>query len=405
MTTKHPGVSRDEVIRWLHDANIEVTPDQLETLTSAVNSPKSDMSLLPDSEPLPSWFCDRPEVNEALSRVNLARADGLIMLGIEHKPFPGQYRLRCPECGQFSIPYRPNSTGGSCESGSGCAPSVHLGDLILQSSLSSEALLARLRNVAMHLSEQSGIPILGYQPLNNGYHQCEVFLPPIVKVCRRAASNHVFAIRMAAEDFGLSEWAMASARLGFYASADVVLADLIDVGASEAMAHDFGWLSDAVNDSNSMSNLVVCFLNGLTGSVPALWGYRPASLRRSSEKEDQYVVGQSAQPDSLFLYDILGSQTLIFVEGFMHALALREDGFNAVGAPLPCQVDFTIWRDLAARGHTTIVAAMTREKLAEVSLAEANAAKHGITIRWVEPTPDIGLMRSRVAVLLGTAVG
>jgi hypothetical protein len=80
----------------------------------------------------------------------------------------------------------------------------------------------------------------------------------------------------------------------------------------------------------------------------------------------------------------------------MHALALRQAGFNAVAAPFISLLDYTIWRELADLGHTTIITGMTRENKSEVRLAEMHASKVGIHLDWIEPTASGALMIERV---------
>lgn len=396
MLSKIAALSAEQLGTILADAGIQAGETEIAKLLRNVQRVRFDQSAANAFNSDTQWADVESDVTEALRRIDLTKDFAFRKLGIESRPYIGEYRLRCPLCGTHSIPYRSHAVDAACTAKGGCAARFKLAEMILPPGLDQSEKAARWSNVAMHLSELSGLAVMGYKPLNNGFKQSDDMLPLIIKLCRHAAHEHQYALHLAAEDFGLSASTLESARLGFYPSSETMMSKLNSLGVTGQLPTEFGWISDVSNDTHTMSNLACCFLKSLSGAVPTIWGYRPEGIRRKEERDVQYVVGRSWQPDSLYLLDILGSEQAVLVDGFMHALALRQAGFNAVAAPFISLLDYTIWRELADLGHTTIITGMTRENKSEVRLAEMHASKVGIHLDWIEPTASGALMIERV---------
>ena len=396
MLSKIAALSAEQLGAILAESGIQAGDSQIESLLRNVRNVRVNHPAANGFDSDTAWSEIETDVTEALRRIDLTKDFAFRKLGIESRPYIGEYRLRCPACSTHSIPYRSHSVDAACTAKGGCGARFRLAEMILPPGIDQSEKMARWSSVAMQLSELSGLAIMGYKPLNNGFKQSDEMLPLIIKLCRLAAGEHQYALHLAAEDFGLSASTLESARLGFYPSSETMMSKLNTLGVTGMLPTEFGWISDVSNDTHTMSNLACCFLKSLSGAVPTIWGYRPEGMRRKEERDVQYVVGRSWQPDSLYLLDILGSEPAVLVDGFMHALALRQAGFNAVAAPFISLLDYTIWRELADLGHTTIITGMTKENKSEVRLAEMHAAKLGIKLDWIEPTASGEQMIERV---------
>ncbi|EKT4529994.1 glyoxalase superfamily protein [Pseudomonas asiatica] len=167
--------------------------------------------------------------------------------------------------------------------------------------------------------------------------------PSILEIVCREQANEI--IHTAAKDFGLDPYlrnALSSndrvpgseLGLGYYPDVQTLTTALGRYGISSAQADSLGWLTSAVSKTDRPFGLVVTFLNDASGGPASFWGYRPKSLRaRRGEGSEPYVVGMDYPRDTVYLSHLINDKPLVLVTGFMHAIALRDRGVNAVAVP------------------------------------------------------------------------
>lgn len=184
-------------------------------------------------------------------------------------------------------------------------------------------------------------PVLGFEPYVPFDHQPSL----LERVCRHHANG---IVQLAAKEFGLDKYFLdvlndyrrpgRELGLGYYPDVPSVTTELSEFGVCPEQAYELGWLTHIPNPNDKQRpqpfGLVVTFLEDSGGGPPAFWGYRPKSLRaRKGAGADAYSVGLDYPRDTVFLSHLIDDRPLLLVTGFMHALALRERGVNAVAVP------------------------------------------------------------------------
>lgn len=188
---------------------------------------------------------------------------------------------------------------------------------------------------------QASIPILGYESLDN---TVSTAIPngPLVFSCRSMAESFSYAVDLAYYEFGIHEVTRETARLGYYISPEEVASSLNARGVSERQAKDLGWLETFKFSGDNLpgrpitpNGLVVAFLPDPKGGPMSFWGYCPKAMRPSQDGTPlpAYLVGKNYSQDAVFLGHLIDARPLLLVSGFMHAIALRQAGINAVAVP------------------------------------------------------------------------
>lgn len=167
--------------------------------------------------------------------------------------------------------------------------------------------------------------------------------PSILEIVCREQANDI--VHTAANDFGLDQYLRSAIRrqdrapgselgLGYYPDIETMTTALGRHGVSPAQAHSLGWLTSDASKTDHPFGLVVTFLNDALGGPASFWGYRPKSLRaRRGRGSEPYVVGMDYPRDTVYLSHLINDKPLVLVTGFMHAIALRDRGVNAVAVP------------------------------------------------------------------------
>lgn len=216
-----------------------------------------------------------------------------------------------------------------------CKSCGHVQDPLME--LVIPAMLINAESFAFWLSKLSvHEPILGYQEMDVAKGQNQSILE---HVCRshEYVADHV---KSALAEFGL-ESMHAVLPLGYYADRPQVVQRLAEQGVGFNHAKSLGWLtcSMGIHGENHESQLeaegLVCgYLHDPAGGAPAFWGYRPRRLRtRSKDGARAYTVGDHYPRDAIYLEHLMDDRPLLVVDGFLHAIALRQAGVNAVAVP------------------------------------------------------------------------
>lgn len=200
-------------------------------------------------------------------------------------------------------------------------------------------------------------PVLGYQEMDVAKGQNQSI---IEHVCRshEYVADHV---KSALAEFGL-ESMHAVLPLGYYADRPNVVRCLAEQGVGFNHAKSLGWLtcSMGIHGENHESQLeaegLVCgYLHDPAGGAPAFWGYRPRRLRtRSKDGARAYTVGDHYPRDAIYLEHLMDDRPLLVVDGFLHAIALRQAGVNAVAVPYINYVSTEAIKRLC-KGRTLVV--------------------------------------------------
>lgn len=187
---------------------------------------------------------------------------------------------------------------------------------------------------------QNSTPILGYESFDN---TAATSVPngPLVIDCRLMAERFSYAIDLACFEFGLDKLTRDSAHLGYFISPEGMAESLKNRGVSDRQARGLGWLDAHRFATDDLplrlipEGLVVTFLPDPNGGPMSFWGYCPKAMRASQDQSTPlaYIVGQKYSKDAIFLGHLIDARPLVLVSGFMHAIALRQAGINAVAVP------------------------------------------------------------------------
>lgn len=254
----------------------------------------------------------------------------------------GQPRcFQCPHCQQAQvvsdlrrIAVGEYATELRCK---GCSKSIDPAiDVTVPQMLQGKATFLRFRQ---ELSQKSK-PILGYESLDNTSATASLNGPLVVS-CRRVAEVFSYALDMACFEFRIDKVTREAAHLGYYIGPEEVAEDLQKLGVTPRQAKQLGWLDaccfagDLVPSRLLPHGLVVTFLPDPNGGAPSFWGYCPNAMRGVLDecKPLAYIAGKNYSKDAIFLGHLMDTRPLVLVSGFMHAIALRQAGINAVAVP------------------------------------------------------------------------
>lgn len=293
--------------------------------------------------------------------------------------------VRCPECNQAGLERylkHKDGTGTEFECPACLEKFDVVNDLIIPQMLQSRDAFLRIRH---GLSKKVG-PILGYESFDNTagtQHQNA----PLVNACRTMADVFRFAVEMACSEFGIDKATGDDANLGYYIGSDEMADNLHSRGVSRSLASDLGWLRahEFKSDPRPYARgLVVTFLPDPTGGPISFWGYCPKSIRPrdSSDEPLAYVVSKGYSKDAVFLGHLIDSRPLVLVPGFMHAIALRRAGLNAVAVPSFVEMSELAIRTVVADRKFIVVSGNELESNATERL-EQSARALGVECRYM----------------------
>ena len=264
----------------------------------------------------PSDFLRR-EVYPRLDAVAEHLLDGL---DPKQKTTSGSYPLVCPECKAKEGFYFPYNGYINCPRKKECGKSTSIWDAMLVCGYEHGEIFTTLCKAA------------GVQPpkrdKTSGAAQAQVVVETrigkaIWQITQKMATDNMAVLKSFQDDRGYTDGQMAAMRLGYYTSAEEVLAKLKSLGFSKDEAVDRGYIE--VDKKGAL-------LPGLAGRVigywqhpdgeDRLWGRIPVGS--GDEDVKKYKFALHSKKDIPYLYSNRKRGLLVCVEGTMDAWALQH---------------------------------------------------------------------------------